>query len=89
MDLQAINDEVGNVRSQLRVSWRDFAVFCKAKMMEAAIAGNIASYSIGGRSVTRTLDQWQRWHEYALKQANNEGGGVQMQDISFAPRGNC
>jgi len=89
MDLQSINDELTSVRSQLRVSWRDFALYCKAKMMEAAMNGNIASYSIGGRSVTRSLDQWQVWHEYALRQVNNEAGSPAMQDISFVPRGSC
>lgn len=89
MDLNSINTEVLEVRTGLQVSWRDFAMYCKAKMMEAAIQGGVSSYSIGGRSVTKSLDQWERWHRYAMAQANNEDGGVQMQDLSFVPRGSC
>lgn len=89
MDLSSINSEILAARSGLNVSWADFALYCKAKMMEAAIGGGIASYSIGGRSVTKSLDQWERWHRYAMAQTNSENGGVQMQDIKFVPRGSC
>lgn len=89
MDLNAINTEIMEARSQLSASWNDFAIYCKAKMMEAAMNGGISSYSIGGRSVTKSLDAWQTWHRYAMAQANNEQGGVQMQDIYFVNRGSC
>lgn len=89
MDLSSINTEILDVRSGLNVSWDDFALYCKAKMMEAAIGGGISSYSIGGRSVNKSLDQWQSWHRYAKAQANSEKGSIQMQDITFVNRGSC
>ena len=85
-----INNEMTMVRSSLRASWQDFANYCKAKMMEAAMTTNgVSSYSIGGRSVNRNLDVWERWHRYAVMQANSERGGVQQQEIAFVPRGGC
>ena len=88
VDYAALNKEASDARTQLRVSWRDFALVCKAKMVECAImTDGISSYSIGGRTVTRDLSQWQEWYEFAMKQAASEEGGVMYQDIAFVPRG--
>ena len=90
VDYTTLNDEILNAKNQLQVGWEDFATFCKAKMFEAAMdSGNVSSYSIGGRSVSRTLDQWQVGHTFAKKQANIETGVPLMQDISFVNRGSC
>jgi hypothetical protein len=86
-DVAAIDAELATVRANLRSSWRDLVIFCKAKIMEAAMNGNVASYSIGGRSVTRDLDAWERWLALAQKQAAIEDlGGVGMQTIYFSDR---
>lgn len=91
VDFDKIQSEVADARGRLSVSWRDFALLCKARMIECAITSDgITSYSIGGRTVTRDLSQWQEWYEYALKQASiEEGGGPQMQTIYFPPRAIC
>lgn len=87
LDVSAIDDELAAVRANLRSSWRDFAIYCKAKMMDAGMNDGVTSYSIGGRTVTRALDVWERWLGIAQKQAGiEESGGVGMQEIAFADR---
>ena len=83
IDVAAIQAEIASVRGALRVSWSAFANYCQAKMLEAAIAGGVASYSIGGRSVNRDLRIWQEWYDYAISRANAEAGGVTQQPIYF------
>ncbi len=89
LDTDAINEQLTAVRQSLNVGWSDFAIYCQGKMMEAAIAGGIAGYSINGRTVTLSADRWERWHDYAQRQAAVARGGIAEQPITFRPRGGC
>lgn len=87
LDTDALRSEITGVAGSLDLSWSDFAVYLKGKMMEAAINGGITSYTINGRTVAKDLRWWQDAHKYALQQATVEGsGGVDIQPIYFGRR---
>ena len=67
------------------ITWADFAAFCKVAMISAAASdGNVSTYSIAGRSITRSTEAWRDWHKYAQQQANVEDhGGIGQQDVCF------
>lgn len=87
LDVSALQSEITGVAGSLDLSWSEFAIYLKGKMMEAAISGGLTSYSINGRTVTKDLRWWQDAHQYALQQANVEdSGGIDVQPIRFGAR---
>lgn len=87
VDSAAINSEVRTVIGALDVSWTDFVIYVKAKIMEAGIAGGVAAYTINGRSVTKDLRWWNELLALAQAQAAVEqNGGFASQEIYFSPR---
>jgi hypothetical protein len=87
LDTTAINAEVQSVAHALDVSWRDFGIYCKAKIIEAGINGGVSSYSINGRTVTKDLQFWERALKLAMEMASVENsGGIDEQPIRFLAR---
>jgi len=87
LDVDAIRTEVVAVVGSLDLTWSEFAVYLKGKMMEAAINGGITSYTINGRTVTKDAQWWKTAYEYAQRQANvDDCGGVDVQPIYFGKR---
>ncbi len=85
--IEAIDDEISIVRGNLQSSWADFAIFCKAKIMEATINGGITTYTLNGRTVTKDINWFKGAYEMAVKEANLEtSGGISGIPISFRPR---
>lgn len=69
------------------VSWRDFSVYVKGKIVEATIAGGVSSYTINGRTVTKDLQFWERALKLALEMASVENsGGIDEQPVRFIKR---
>lgn len=87
LDVSAIQGEINSVAGSLDLTWSEFAIYLKGKMMEAAISGGLTSYTINGRTVTKDIRWWQDAHQYALQQANvEESGGIDIQPIRFGAR---
>ena len=87
MDTSLINAEVATVVGSLNVSWSDFAIYCKGKIIEAGINGGITSYTINGRSVTKDLTFWQASLRLALEMSGvDDSGGIDQQPIRFTRR---
>ena len=87
LDTIAINSEISSVAGSLDVSWRDFAVYVKGKIVEATINGGVTSYTINGRTVTKDLTFWERALKLALEMAAVEtSGGIDEQPIRFSAR---
>lgn len=87
LDVDALHTEIREVCGKLDVPWTDFAAYCKGKMIECAINGGIANYSINGRTVTKDLDWWERAMRFAIEMAAVErSGGIDEQPISFLAR---
>ena len=87
LDVAALRTEITGVAGSLDLTWSEFAVYLRGKMMEAAINGGITSYTVNGRTISKDLRWWQDAHQYALSQANTEtSGGVDIQPIYFGKR---
>jgi hypothetical protein len=87
LDVSAINDEVQQVASGLSVPWSDFAIYCKAKIIECGINGGITSYSINGRTVSKDVAFWERALRFAMEMSSvDETGGIDQQPIRFVGR---
>jgi photosystem II stability/assembly factor-like uncharacterized protein len=83
---QAIDAEIRSVAAAMQTSWPDFAIYCQAKIFECSIAGAVSSYTIGGRTVTKDLNFWERALNLANRMVNAEQGGVVEMPVSFRSR---
>lgn len=87
LDVSALRTEITGVAGSMDLTWAEFAIYLKGKMMEAAVNGGVTSYTINGRTVAKDLRWWQESHQYALEQANVEtSGGIDIQPIRFGKR---
>ncbi len=87
VNTDAIGTEIESVRGSFDVSWDDFAIYCKAKIIECTINGGITSYTINGRSITKDITWFEKAYDLAKREANIEAsGGVSGQPIHFSPR---
>ena len=87
LDADAVSNEIRSVAGKLDVSWADFAVYVKGKIVEAGISGGVSSYTIAGRSVTKDLQFWERALRLALEMQGVEAsGGIDEQPIRFISR---
>jgi hypothetical protein len=83
-ELEALQSSVEATSDGLRVTWRQRADAIAAKMMEAEAAGGVTSYTINGRTVTKSLEWLASQHKYAISQANiEECGGIDSVSITF------
>lgn len=58
IDVTAITAELDLMRDQDGISWSKIKDYLRGKLAEAAInGGSVISYTIGGRSVTRSIEQ--------------------------------
>lgn len=87
LDTDAIDQEISTVRGSLQSSWADFAIFCKAKIMECTINGGVTTYTLNGRTVTKDINWFKTAYDMAIKESNVEtGGGISGTPIHFSPR---
>jgi hypothetical protein len=84
LDVSAIETELRSVTGELTLGWDDLAIYCKGKMMEAAMNGGVTSYTINGRSVTKDVRWWQDAYTFAKAQSSAEDdGGIVGVPVSF------
>lgn len=58
LDTASIETELNLMRNQDGISWSKIKDYLRGKLAEAAInGGSVISYTIGGRSVTRSIEQ--------------------------------
>jgi hypothetical protein len=73
LDTASIETELNLMRNQDGISWQKIKDYLRGKLAEAAISGSaVVSYTINGRSVTRSIDQIERM----LKIAEARGPAV-------------
>jgi hypothetical protein len=83
-ELEALQTSVETSSDALRVTWRQRADAIAVRMMEAENNGGITSYTINGRTVTKSIEWLTNQHKYAISQANiEECGGVDSVGITF------
>jgi hypothetical protein len=84
LNTSTIDTEIA-LANGLQSSWRDYAKYCQAKIMEGGAA--ISGYTINGRSVTKDATYWERMYKTALEMASVENsGGIDEQPIRFIAR---
>lgn len=83
-ELEALQSSAEAVSDGLRITWRQQARAIQAQMLKASENGGISTYTVNGRTVTRSLEWLTSQHEYAMKMANmEECGGVDSVEITF------
>jgi hypothetical protein len=76
LDVAALTTELNLMKDQDGLSWRLIKDYLRGKVAEAALSGGVVSYTINGRTVTRSAQQLEQMLSMVEKRS---GGGLVVQ----------